>query len=134
MIAWYSEKWFFNQLSFEQTIYCQILHTIWYYLWWESERENCFWAVLFLQMPALPGCCCGFASILFFSSLSCGFFQKVSPLEKQWFWCKQLYCLEQILGFILEGRFVYIYVASLLRVSLKYFCSHTVLIVSLLEA
>ena len=30
MIEWCSEKWLFNQLSFEQTIYCQILHTIWY--------------------------------------------------------------------------------------------------------
>ena len=25
-----SEKWLFNQLSFEQTIYCQILHTVWF--------------------------------------------------------------------------------------------------------
>ena len=30
MIEWCSEKWLFNQLSSEQTIYCQILHTVWY--------------------------------------------------------------------------------------------------------
>ena len=32
MIEWCSEKWLFNQLSFEQAIYCQILHTVsvWY--------------------------------------------------------------------------------------------------------
>ena len=29
-IEWCSEKWLFNQLSSEQTIYCQILHTVWY--------------------------------------------------------------------------------------------------------
>ena len=28
MIEWCSEKWLFNQLSFEQTIKCQILHTV----------------------------------------------------------------------------------------------------------
>ena len=30
MIEWCNEKWLFNQLSSEQTIYCQILHTAWY--------------------------------------------------------------------------------------------------------
>ena len=30
MIKWCSEKWLFNQLSSEQTIYSQILHTVWY--------------------------------------------------------------------------------------------------------
>ena len=30
MIEWCSEKWLFNQLSSEQTIYCQILYTVWY--------------------------------------------------------------------------------------------------------
>ena len=30
MIEWRSEKRLFNQLSSEQTIYCQILHTVWY--------------------------------------------------------------------------------------------------------
>ena len=30
MIEWCSEKWLFNQLSSEPTIYCQILHTVWY--------------------------------------------------------------------------------------------------------
>ena len=30
MIEWCSEKWLFNQLSSEQTIYCQILHAVWY--------------------------------------------------------------------------------------------------------
>ena len=30
MIEWCSEKLLFSQLSSEQTIYCQILHTVWY--------------------------------------------------------------------------------------------------------
>ena len=30
MIEWCSEKLLFNQLSHEQTIYCQIPHTVWY--------------------------------------------------------------------------------------------------------
>ena len=29
-IEWCSEKWLFNQLPSEQTIYCQVLHTVWY--------------------------------------------------------------------------------------------------------
>ena len=30
MIEWRSEKWLFIQLSSEQTIYWEILHTVWY--------------------------------------------------------------------------------------------------------
>ena len=30
MMEWWSEKWLFNQLSSEQAIRCQILHTLWY--------------------------------------------------------------------------------------------------------
>ena len=45
MIEWCSEKWLFNQLSSEQAIYCQILHTVWY-IWWETERENWSWSLL----------------------------------------------------------------------------------------
>ena len=39
MIEWCREKWLFNQLSSEQTIYCRILHTVWH-ISGERPKEN----------------------------------------------------------------------------------------------
>ena len=48
MIEWCSEKWLFNQLSPEQTIYFSILYDKFSILYdtWETERENWSWSLL----------------------------------------------------------------------------------------
>ena len=117
MIQWCSEKLLFNQLSSEQTIHCQILHTVWYISGERLKQEievDHSWAVnkaLFFLSTASTGTrpggqrsgdIFGWIRPLFFTAWQCRYNVQFSLHEEVFQlknWTAALPCWDQVLEF-----------------------------------